>query len=56
MNLPELADFKPIGRPEPPLEKVPADWLYPIIDGKKYKAQTNTMPQWAARAGITCDF
>ena len=45
--LPELDDFKPIGRPEPPLEKAPADWLYPIIDGKKYKRETNTMPQWA---------
>ena len=47
VNLPELADFKPLGRPEPPLEKAPADWLYPVIDGKKYKRETNTMPQWA---------
>ncbi|HZZ28426.1 MAG TPA: leucine--tRNA ligase [Pirellulales bacterium] len=47
VNLPELADFKPIGRPEPLLEKAPAEWLYPVIDGKKYKRETNTMPQWA---------
>ncbi len=47
VNLPELADFKPIGEPKPPLEKAPADWLYPVIDGKKYKRETNTMPQWA---------
>jgi leucyl-tRNA synthetase len=47
VNLPELADFKPIGRPEPPLGKAPAEWLYPVIDGKKYRRETNTMPQWA---------
>jgi leucyl-tRNA synthetase len=47
VNLPELADFKPLGRPEPPLEKAPADWLYPVIEGRKYKRETNTMPQWA---------
>ncbi|HTQ39195.1 MAG TPA: leucine--tRNA ligase [Pirellulales bacterium] len=47
VNLPELADFKPIGEPKPPLEKAPAEWLYPVIDGKKYKRETNTMPQWA---------
>ncbi len=47
VNLPELEDFKPHGRPEPPLEKADEDWLYPVIDGKKYKRETNTMPQWA---------
>jgi leucyl-tRNA synthetase len=47
LDLPHLEDFKPHGRPEPPLEKAPADWLYPVIDGKKYKRETNTMPQWA---------
>jgi len=47
VNLPELEDFKPHGRPEPPLDKAPAEWLYPVIDGKKYKRETNTMPQWA---------
>ncbi|UUO05407.1 leucine--tRNA ligase [Blastopirellula sp. J2-11] len=47
VNLPPLEDFKPIGRPEPPLEKAPHDWLYPVIDGVKYKRETNTMPQWA---------
>ena len=25
----------------------PTDWLYPVIDGKRYKRETNTMPQWA---------
>lgn len=33
--------------PEPPLEKAPAEWLFVTIDGKKYKRETNTMPQWA---------
>ncbi|HEX4000493.1 MAG TPA: leucine--tRNA ligase [Pirellulales bacterium] len=47
VNLPELADFKPIGRPEPPLEKAPPDWLYVTRDGRRYKRETNTMPQWA---------
>jgi leucyl-tRNA synthetase len=45
--LPELEDFKPHGRPEPPLEKAPADWLFVERDGKRYKRETNTMPQWA---------
>ncbi len=47
VNLPELADFKPIGRPEPPLEKAPAEWLYVTMNGRRYKRETNTMPQWA---------
>jgi len=47
VNLPELEDFKPHGRPEPPLDKAPDDWLYQQIDGVRYKRETNTMPQWA---------
>ena len=47
VDLPDLDDFKPHGRPEPPLEKAPSEWLYPVIDGKRYKRETNTMPQWA---------
>ncbi|HZL88704.1 MAG TPA: leucine--tRNA ligase [Pirellulaceae bacterium] len=47
VDLPHLDDFKPHGRPEPPLAKAPVDWLYPTIDGKKYRRETNTMPQWA---------
>jgi leucyl-tRNA synthetase len=47
VDLPHLEDFKPHGRPEPPLDKAPNDWLYPVIDGKRYKRETNTMPQWA---------
>ncbi|HEX4413397.1 MAG TPA: leucine--tRNA ligase [Lacipirellulaceae bacterium] len=47
VDLPHLEDFKPHGRPEPPLDKAPPEWLYPIIDGKRFKRETNTMPQWA---------
>lgn len=47
VKLPELADFKPHGRPEPPLEKAADDWLYVTLDGIRYKRETNTMPQWA---------
>ncbi|QDV77156.1 leucine--tRNA ligase [Botrimarina mediterranea] len=47
VDLPHLEDFKPHGRPEPPLDKAPAEWLYPVIDGVKCKRETNTMPQWA---------
>ncbi len=47
VDLPHLEDFKPHGRPEPPLDKAPQEWLYPTIDGKRYKRETNTMPQWA---------
>jgi leucyl-tRNA synthetase len=46
LTLPELEDYKPSGRPEPPLEKA-GDWLWVTRDGKRYKRETNTMPQWA---------
>jgi len=47
VDLPYLEDYKPHGRPEPPLAKADDDWLYPVIDGKRYRRETNTMPQWA---------
>lgn len=47
VNLPDLEDFQPPGRPVPLLDKADDDWLYPVIDGVKYKRETNTMPQWA---------
>jgi len=47
VDLPHLDDYKPHGRPEPPLEKAPKDWLYVELHGKRYKRETNTMPQWA---------
>jgi leucyl-tRNA synthetase len=47
VDLPELKSFESHGSPEPPLEQAPTDWLYPTLDGTRYKRETNTMPQWA---------
>lgn len=44
--LPVLADYRPSGKPEPPLGKA-GDWLEVKRDGKRYRRETNTMPQWA---------
>jgi leucyl-tRNA synthetase len=46
LTLPEMADFKPTGSPEGPLAKA-TDWVNVTIDGKPYRRETNTMPQWA---------
>jgi leucyl-tRNA synthetase len=46
LKLPELADYKPSGKPEPPLGKA-KDWVNVTRHGKKYQRETNTMPQWA---------
>ncbi|MCA9192419.1 MAG: leucine--tRNA ligase [Planctomycetales bacterium] len=47
VDLPHLDDYQPHGKPEPPLGKSPHDWLYVEIDGKRFRRETNTMPQWA---------
>jgi leucyl-tRNA synthetase len=46
LRLPEMEDFRPSGRPEPPLGKATA-WVNVERGGKRYKRETNTMPQWA---------
>jgi leucyl-tRNA synthetase len=46
LRLPEMDDYKPTGNPEPPLSKAKA-WLEVTKDGKRYRRETNTMPQWA---------
>jgi leucyl-tRNA synthetase len=46
LRLPDLEDFKPTGSPEGPLVKA-VDWVNVTIGGKKYRRETNTMPQWA---------
>jgi leucyl-tRNA synthetase len=46
LRLPDLRDYKPSGKPEPPLAKA-TDWVHVTRDGKKYLRETNTMPQWA---------
>jgi leucyl-tRNA synthetase len=48
VTLPEMADFAPSGKAEPPLAKAPTDWLYKTDgDGTRLMRETNTMPQWA---------
>ena len=47
VSLPDLTDFKPGDTPDPPLSRSPADWLFVERDGKRYRRETNTMPQWA---------
>ncbi len=47
VSLPVLTDFKPGDTPDPPLSRSPADWLFVDRDGKRYRRETNTMPQWA---------
>jgi leucyl-tRNA synthetase len=46
VTLPEMADFKPTGTPEPPLSKA-TDWLRANVDGTSLTRETNVMPQWA---------
>jgi leucyl-tRNA synthetase len=46
LQLPVLEDYKPSGRPEPPLGKA-TDWVNVTRGGKRYQRETNTMPQWA---------
>ena len=45
--LPELTDFRPGDTPDPPLSRAGADWLLVERDGKTWRRETNTMPQWA---------
>ena len=48
LDLPETMKFDAAhDRPEPPLDKAPDSWLYLTLEGKRYKRETNTMPQWA---------
>ena len=45
--LPPLSDYKPGDTPDPPLSRAGHDWLFVERDGKRYRRETNTMPQWA---------
>ena len=48
VRLPQEFEFKPHGRPEPPLDEAPDDWLFQAAeDGTRLKRETNSMPQWA---------
>jgi leucyl-tRNA synthetase len=46
LELPQMEDYRPSGRPEPPLGKA-TDWVEVTRNGKRYRRETNTMPQWA---------
>ena len=53
VELPEVDEFKPQpvsdpdAEPIPPLANAPENWQYVQIDGKTYRRELNTMPQWA---------
>ncbi len=48
VTLPDMTDFKPHGRPEPPLAEAGDEWLYCTADdGTRLMRETNSMPQWA---------
>ncbi|MDK2819248.1 MAG: leucine--tRNA ligase [Mycoplasmataceae bacterium] len=46
VELPIMKNIKPSGNGESPLANN-NDWLYFIHEGKKYRRDSNTMPQWA---------
>ena len=47
LTLPDMDDFEPSGRPEPPLAKA-EEWVNTVgPDGRPAKRETNTMPNWA---------
>jgi leucyl-tRNA synthetase len=47
LELPDLPDFQPTGTLQPPLSKASEDWLVVRRNGRIYRRETNTMPQWA---------
>ena len=47
VSLPQLTDFKPGDTPDPPLSRSGPEWLFVERDGRRYRRETNTMPQWA---------
>ncbi len=46
VELPPMEDFRPTGSPEGPLAKA-KDWLSVQVGDKRFRRETNTMPQWA---------
>jgi leucyl-tRNA synthetase len=53
VELPDMEDFRPPGgdgaggEPEPSLARAPESWKSVEIDGRRYRRELNTMPQWA---------
>ncbi|MEI7667689.1 MAG: leucine--tRNA ligase, partial [Erysipelotrichaceae bacterium] len=46
LELPDVENYKPSSKGESPLSHA-KDWLDVVVDGKKGRRETNTMPQWA---------
>jgi len=46
LKLPTLDDFNPEGNVEGPVAKA-TEWVELTLDGRRYRRETNTMPQWA---------
>ncbi|UVD81733.1 leucine--tRNA ligase [Mycoplasma iguanae] len=46
VELPQMNEIQPSGNGESPLANN-KEWINVEIDGKKYRRETNTMPQWA---------
>lgn len=46
LELPAVEHYEPTDNGESPLANI-SDWVNVEIDGKKYRRETNTMPQWA---------
>ncbi|MCB9759838.1 MAG: leucine--tRNA ligase [Alphaproteobacteria bacterium] len=47
VTLPHIDEYRPTDDGAPPLARADDDWLTVEIDGKRYRRETNTMPQWA---------
>ena len=54
VELPEITDFSPqstdpgdMSPPRPPLARAPESWRYVERDGRRFRRELNTMPQWA---------
>ncbi|MCB9791971.1 MAG: leucine--tRNA ligase [Alphaproteobacteria bacterium] len=47
VTLPHIDEYKPTEDGDPPLARAGDAWLTVELDGKRYRRETNTMPQWA---------
>ena len=53
VTLPEMEDYRPHAsddpeaEPQTPLSRAPADWINLKRDGRTFRRELNTMPQWA---------
>ena len=47
VELPYIDEFRPTPDGRPPLARAGEDWLFVHKQGKRWRRETNTMPQWA---------